>query len=1617
MVFKKNLASILLCLLAQPVFSQCSVLQIVVDKESICAPGILRFHLINSVAGSSYEWNVGNGLVFGADTLYSFYSTATEINARVKVTLPGGEVCTIVEDAIAIVNPVPIPQFTASKTILCNGADSLTLTDITTNSVKRSWVVAGTNYGNTLPSIKHQFINAGAKKISLIVEDSNGCQGVNEFFDTIQIYSMPNFDFSGTVRNGCAPRNSTFTLTQDPSMAPFTKKYYWTFPGASNVADSGTNPAARTYSSIGRYEVTLRVEVDNGCTYTKEKRNYLSFGELVNLNVTSSDTVQCFNEDIKFLQNTPSLPGIVTWSFSGVPNTIISSNRDSAVVSVSGVGDLDLTIYHNQFGCISTENYSQIVEVKGVKADFSSLDHFHCAVPHTVHLDNESDTLDASAVTYKWDILDGDTSVFTSTAENPNFTFNTLPATYDVQLIAIGDNGCSDTFIRNNYIYQDSLKMIFDVAPKQVCIDQEFQILNNTKPSTYLGRDSFNWYFFDTNNVTLLDSSDERAPTFSYSNTGFYDILAIGYNSAGCRDTLRLNDIVKVISASLDFEVITPIICTGDRMYVNGKSSPADADFNYLWILKHKTSSSVYKVSGDSTFLYPRTLGEYHAIYRHDIAGGCVDLDTVDAWVNGLTAKVDLDTSFGCAPLTINPSATILSDFYEGQASASYAYEWFVTPDNGVNLQDTFSSLPTFEFSQNGDYVISVIITNSVGCTYTASSKKILNGVRSGLQVLNDRICLGDTLFVYDNSYNGVSNVTWIFRPGANYTLSNSDSNLNKIVLEQPGTYQLRQIVTNNNICSDTSYYPFEVIGVIADFEAIDSFLNCAPIYAEFVSESSFADTLIWDFGTGDIFKTTSTSAGTIYSMNSGLNNGYDITLIAKNVLGCTDTLVKEDYMVVAGPVPKFTMTNFIGCEPLSVSFIDESEDESYFYMNYNDGSMLDSSKNDQNIIGTHTYTIKSFGALRQTVMPSIIVYDSLGCASVFEPADSVEIFRSPVTNSFFANGIESCNAFNIIFEDTGDFIDTRQWSMDGVNISTQSKDSTISTVVGKHILQLVATNSKSCTDTMTQVVGVFETPEVSFTIQDTVCIYTTADFVGAISSTNAVDFFEWNFDELGSPGNLNSTDMSTSFTYQTTGIKRIRLYSGLENGCKDSAVQTITITDESDIDNPQINFVSFKDNYTLEIDFQSSTNSKFNQYTISDGVTDNIIDDININNVEINLGSEPMIPQCYTLQVGDFCDLKGLTSIPHCFIKLQIFSSNPYENELLWSAYEGWARVSKYTIYRKDNNDVFIKLNEVDGLTTSYVDKGLCDQNYEYYVQAEDLTSTYKSNSYSVTNRPIYVFNTLNSSVSNVSVVGENKIAIDWEKSTFSEFKNYKVVKYETSFDNLISETPVTDTFFIDNDVLTNEYSYIYRVVEQDRCQYDNTSDREGKSILLRGRYNDGSDLFWTEYQNWESGVEKYNVEIDKAGSFEFTHKNSHLDRDYIDKKYYRDITGEYCYRVYGVSNDGDTSYSNVVCLSGEPKVLIPTGFTPNGDYLNDAFNPISQFILQGDLEEVNSFLFSIYNRWGEKLYETDNITEGWNGTYEGSQCQQGAYMYTLTATGINKKKVYLKGSVILLR
>ncbi|MBT8327220.1 MAG: hypothetical protein KJP21_05820, partial [Bacteroidia bacterium] len=665
---------------------------------------------------------------------------------------------------------------------------------------------------------------------------------------------------------GCVPRTVQYSLTSNPSTS-FTKQFTWSFPGSNDTSDVGVSPGSRIYFNPGNYDATLQVDVSNGCTYTILKRNHIRLGDTVNLNLVASNSSFCSNEIIELKQLDSPLIGVTSWSYSNVPVTEIGGNNYEKQIRCTSSGNLGIELNHDYNGCVTTKTFNNLVEIKGVRADFSSTDYYHCEVPHTVHLTNNSDSMDATSVTYKWRILDNGIEYYTSTNEHDSFTFNTMPASYAVQLIATGDNGCVDTITRDDFIYQDSLKLEFDASPSIACVGQQIQFVNNTRRSSYMSPDNFKWYFYALDNSTILDSADVESPTFSYNDTGYYNIMLTGQNGIGCRDTLLKVAEVHVISTESSFEIPDTIICTGETMTLLGKSEPVDAGFTHNWTLKKIYSSYSYSYTGDTVLARPTVLGDYWAVYQSSISGGCVSRDSTKVYVNGVVTDIDLDTMSGCAPLTVNPTQVIISDFHEGNASTSYTYDWSVELNNGVTISDTAAANPAITFTENGDYTISLTTTNSTGCSVDAESSTILTGVRAGFTIDDNIICFGDSLTITDLSYNGVTDTEWSLLPSGQTITGTSIGNQKvQFAITEPGVFELNQIVTRDNNCYDTIKQPFEVLQVTANFAAVDSFLQCAPVYAEFESTSSNADTLCWDFGDGNSHITTSTSAGNIYT-------------------------------------------------------------------------------------------------------------------------------------------------------------------------------------------------------------------------------------------------------------------------------------------------------------------------------------------------------------------------------------------------------------------------------------------------------------------------------------------------------------------------------------------------------------------------------------------------------------------------------------------------------------------------------------------------------------------------------------------------------------------------------
>jgi gliding motility-associated-like protein len=90
-------------------------------------------------------------------------------------------------------------------------------------------------------------------------------------------------------------------------------------------------------------------------------------------------------------------------------------------------------------------------------------------------------------------------------------------------------------------------------------------------------------------------------------------------------------------------------------------------------------------------------------------------------------------------------------------------------------------------------------------------------------------------------------------------------------------------------------------------------------------------------------------------------------------------------------------------------------------------------------------------------------------------------------------------------------------------------------------------------------------------------------------------------------------------------------------------------------------------------------------------------------------------------------------------------------------------------------------------------------------------------------------------------------------------------------------------------------------------------------------------------------------------------------------------------------------------------PLVDVPTGFSPNGDGKNDVV-----YVKGYGIEKM---LFRIYNRWGEKVFESTRKQDGWNGFYKGTLQEMDVFAYTLDVTFFDGSKAFKKGNITLLK
>ena len=118
-------------------------------------------------------------------------------------------------------------------------------------------------------------------------------------------------------------------------------------------------------------------------------------------------------------------------------------------------------------------------------------------------------------------------------------------------------------------------------------------------------------------------------------------------------------------------------------------------------------------------------------------------------------------------------------------------------------------------------------------------------------------------------------------------------------------------------------------------------------------------------------------------------------------------------------------------------------------------------------------------------------------------------------------------------------------------------------------------------------------------------------------------------------------------------------------------------------------------------------------------------------------------------------------------------------------------------------------------------------------------------------------------------------------------------------------------------------------------------------------------------------------------------------------------------CYTLTATS--GVCSLTDTLCIHctevvcGPPLFTIPNAFTPNADGINDA--------LCFNAEGIVEFSICIFNRWGERVYESSDPSQCWDGIYRGHPCLPGVYTYTCHIRCHANEENEFKGDITLIR
>lgn len=1329
--------------------------------------------------------------------------------------------------------------------------------------------------------------------------------------------------------------------------------FFWRIDNSQNRFDVRS---LNVFNKEGEHYISLYQMNDAGCEVTYVDTIYQSFGRFS----PSADTGACvpFNYKPYLIAKGIWAVDSIFWDFTefGLSKYQGFSPPTLRIVDTGYYG-LPIKI-KDKSGC--TFNIVNTIGGGNKPVAAYALEQDTICVGESLHLTNTSKAPNKPNA-FRWKIANQSAVTKSFDAQMKEF-----PGDLDV-LHIVSHYGCSDSVLDKNVINLKGPYGSFSLQ-EDSCITSQKKVLGILKEV-----DSFS---YSINDVFL--SSDT---TFTYTFSNLDNLKLWTYNrTSGCKDSLI--QMIKVKDSAKLSWFVDAGVCAPAPVLVERFKENIDSIKWYLnGINTQHQLPSVYTLKSQGGAVRVKLVG-----YAN---GGCsIELDTV---INVIGARLDskVGQSFGCFPKVL----TLIDSFWN---DANNIRRWVIDgdtiPSNSVVTKYTISGL-----KDPSSKVIKVnILADLDSCESTQQFNLAHNGVTFTSSYTDSIINCNVSQFTFkmDVSSDQLRKVTgYQFRYKGSTNYSSSPVFKQQMLLNNKADTVFLTVL-NTTGCNTTQFLIVNKPkpAIYANFSSSNPIAPCAPLQVNFKDESSslFGKIVAHEWRIDNKFFSSAPNPTRIFTEPSN----YKVALKITDERGCIDSVVLDSVVRIKGAIVELAFGQNTLCSNDTFWGFVTKGNAVKFEWDMGDGSVLLGDRISYRYDNAGSYKIK------------VLVSDSSNCKYPIENSDPILVYKSPVAR--FVGESRCVNDILTLYDSTSasQKITQRTWDIDGNKITALNKVkyTTGSTDVRA---KLTVVDSAGCKDSIEETIKLYKI-EADFSIDQ--AYYCIGDNIKTTDLSNSdTSMLSYSYSVSG---NVIGSSKNTTFKIVDEGSFDLKLKVINKAGCKDSITKEaiIKVVGPQNKSNATLRYLSVGENNEVFFNLVKDTTGLFEKYELYNAASTKIWESSNATNTSGTLiGLNPQKSSvCLKLVGTNRCEAPDISVLEeHCTINT-FGQSAPMSRIVRWNAYAGWKKIDGYDIYREgDAGYELIAKVPADSLSYTDTEHLNCDAAQHYKVAAYGLDVSYSDTCHI---KPVWNYTTKPVKLSNVTVNTGNQIELSIEPSSGAliPISGLEILRTGEVTDVISSPNVLA---YLDNSVNTQQRSYSYKVRQVDECGGISAPSNTVNSIYLKVE-NDLSLyplLTWTQERIWDTKFEQYQVfKKDNEVSVLIATVSGKLDTTYLDKTGDIECASEACYQVVALSQDGLSSYSNSNCTGSSSALFAPNAMSPNGDGLNDVYRIRGLYISQ--------FHFEVYTRWGEKIFETDECMQPWDGTYLGKRVPSGCYFYVVNAIGADRVRHYSNGTLTVL-